>query len=374
MTAIKNCKFFNGEQLRTGTIVIAEGLIKAILPDHHDLPADTDIIDAAGAYVSPGFTDLQIYGSGGNLFSAYPTVETLRQMDADLSSKGTTGFLACLATNSLDVFREAIIAAKAYRAEANSFLGLHLEGPYLNPKRLGAHPLKYVHKATLDEVKGLLDDADGVVKMMTVAHELQDDEVINYLLDQGIVLSLGHSDADFDQANTAFEKGFTTATHLFNAMPSIHHRNPNLPSAILNHATAMASIIADGAHVDFEIVKMSWKLMKERLFLITDAVTACGIGPYHHRLEGSRYVTAGGTISGSNITLLDAVKNCVNHCDIPLYAALAMASAHPAKVLKLSNETGEIVPGKAASLLLLSDDLTLQRAFVKGVEHLISIN
>jgi N-acetylglucosamine-6-phosphate deacetylase len=374
MIAITNGKFFSGGQLITdAAVLIADGLIKDISYDS-TIPEGYEIIDAAGSYISPGFIDLQIYGSGGNLFSAYPTTETLAQMDEHLISKGTTGFLVCLATNTLEVFAEAIIAAKAYRPHAKAFLGLHLEGPYLNPKRLGAHPDEYVHKATLEEVKNLLENADGVVKMMTMAHELQDEEVIRYLLDQGIVLSLGHSDANFEQANTAFDSGFTTVTHLFNAMPSIHHRNPNLPAAVFNHPTAMASIIADGAHVDFEMVKMSHKMMQERLFLITDAVTACTIGPYQHRLEGTKYVTDQGAMSGSNITLNDAVRNCVQHCGIPLQEALAMASENPARLFGIDDKAGTVSPGKAASLLLLSDELTLQRVFVEGVEHLISIN
>jgi N-acetylglucosamine-6-phosphate deacetylase len=373
MIAIQNCKFFKeGRLITNANILMADGLITAITDG--EIPSGYTIEDARGNFVSPGFIDLQIYGSGGNLFSAYPTVETLSQMDEHLISKGTTGFLACLATNTMEVFQQAIAAAKAYRPHAKGFLGLHLEGPYLNPKRLGAHPEKYVHKATLEEVKTLLDDADGVVKMMTIAHELQDEEVIRYLLDQGIVLSLGHSDANFEQANKAFADGFTTSTHLFNAMPSIHHRNPNLPAAIFNHPTAMASIIADGAHVDFEIVKMSYKMMKERLFLITDAVTSCDIGPYQHRLEGTRYVMPEGTISGSNITLRDAVNNCVRYCGIPVYAAFDMASAIPARVLSIQDKLGGLAPGKTASLLLLSDEFVLQKVFVEGVEHLISIN
>ncbi|KIO76497.1 N-acetylglucosamine-6-phosphate deacetylase [Pedobacter lusitanus] len=366
MIAIKNSKFFKDEELITdATVLIAEGVIQDITKDA--VPAGYEVIDGQGSYLSPGFIDLQIYGSGGNLFSAYPTADTLKQMDEDLISKGTTGFLVCLATNTLETFKRAIEAAKAYQSQARAFLGLHLEGPYLNPGRLGAHPLEYVHKATLEEVKWLLDDADGVVKMMTIAHELQDDAVIEYLLEQGIVLSLGHSNADFEQANHAFGSGFTTTTHLYNAMPSIHHRNPGLPAAVFNHPTAMASIIADGAHVDLEIIKMTYKLMPERLFLITDAVTACTIGPYKHQLEGSRYVTPEGTISGSNITLLDAVNNCVKHCHIPLSAAINMASLRPAEVLKIDDRYGQIAIGKVADLLLITDNLTLQKVFAGGL-------
>ena len=285
MLAITNSRFFRGNHLIANeTILIDNGKIVAFTDG--SIPNGYTVIDAEQNYLTPGFIDLQIYGSGGNLFSAYPTPETLAQMDADLISKGTTGFLACVATNAPEVVAEAITAAKVYRTSAKGFLGLHLEGPYLNAKRKGAHIAAYIKKATLNEIKNLMDDADGVVKMMTIAPELQDDEVIQYLLDHDIVLSMGHSDANFEQATAAYNKGVATTTHLFNAMPSIHHREPNLPTAVFNHPTAMASIIADGSHVDFEVIKMSQKLLQERLFLITDAVTTCSIGPYQHQLAG----------------------------------------------------------------------------------------
>jgi N-acetylglucosamine-6-phosphate deacetylase len=367
MIAITNCSYYKADEiLKNQTILIQDELISSI--GDIDVPSGFEIVDAAGMLVSPGFMDLQIYGSGGNLFSAYPTVETLRQMDLDLIGKGTTAFLACLATNSIDVFYQAIEAAKAYRKEAKAFMGLHLEGPYLNPKRLGAHPAAYIKKATLAEVKGLLEAAEGMVKMMTLAAELQEPQVIAYLLEQGVVLSLGHSDANFEQATYAYNNGFTTTTHLFNAMPSIHHRAPNLPVALFSHPTAMASIISDGQHVNFEVVKMSSKLLNERLFLITDAVTACTIGPYKHRLEGDKYVTEDGTLSGSNISLLQAVQNCINHCGIKKELALKMASTYPAQVIK-RHDLGELAVGKQATLLILSDELALKKVFVAGVEY-----
>lgn len=373
MIAIQNGRIFKDGLLTSGyTVLIADGFIQELTTA--EIPSNYKIIDARNAVISPGFIDLQIYGSGGNLFSAYPSVATLRQMDNDLLSKGTTGFLACLATNTLAVFKEAIAAAKIYRKEAKGFLGLHLEGPFLNPKRRGAHVEEYIHRASLAEVKDLLDDAEGVVKMMTLAHELQDQEVIDYLRNQGIILSLGHSDATFEQANLAYASGFSTTTHLFNAMPAMHHRNPGLPVAALNHPTAMASIIADGIHVDPEMLKMTWKLMKDRLFLITDAVSECDRGPYRHRLEGDKFVTPEGTISGSNITLLDAVRNCVERCDVPLYEALRMATSIPARLIG-RKETGDLfTAGDAANLLFLTDTWSLQKVFISGVEHLRSNN
>ena len=368
MLAIKNSRFFREGVLVTDEIVLIEnetivGFLNSELSDGYS-------IDARGAYLTPGFLDLQIYGSGGNLFSAYPNFDTLKQMDLDLISKGTTGFLACVATNSPEVVTQAIAAAKLYRKEAKGFLGLHLEGPYINPKRRGAHVEKYIKKAVFEEVKRTVEDADGVVKMMTIASELQDKEVLDYLSSTGIVLSLGHSDASLGEANGAFRSGFTTTTHLFNAMPSIHHRSPNLPGAVLTHPTAMASIIADGQHVSFEMVKLSHKAMRERLFLITDAVTSCDIGPYQHQLLGDKFITPDGTLSGSNITMLQAVNNCVKECDISLNDALSMATVNPAKLMGISNKLGTLNVGSIANLLFLDEELRLEKVFVHGAEHL----
>lgn len=366
MIAITNCKLFKEGALHTDqSVLIENGKIKAIL--NADVSGQHDVIDAEGGYLVPSFIDLQIYGSGGPLFSAYPTAATLKQMDADLVSKGTTGFLACVATNSIAVVDQCIDAAKAYWPERKGFLGLHLEGPFINPKRRGAHIEAFIHKAELDEVKRLLEAADGTVKMMTLAAELQDDKVISYLLDHDVVLSLGHSDASFSEATAAYNKGFKTTTHLFNAMPSIHHRAPNLPAAVFNHPSAMASIIADGSHVDFEMVNISHRLMKDRLFLITDAVTECNIGPYRHQLSGDKFITPDGTLSGSSITMLQAVQNCVKHCGIALPDALRLASENPAKLMGLQQEIGSLAVGCRANLLLLNPELGLKKVLVDGL-------
>lgn len=362
MIAITNSRFFKGDELIANqAVLINEG--KVIAFTDGAIPDGYEVIDAEQNYLVPGFIDLQIYGSGGNLFSAYPTVETLAQMDDDLIAKGTTGFLACVATNTKAIVEQSIISAKAFRPVAKAFLGLHLEGPYLNAKRRGAHIAEYIKKATLKEVKELVALGEGVIKMMTIAPELQDDEVIEFLLENNIVLSTGHSDASFEQATNAYDKGVKTTTHLFNAMPSIHHREPNLPTAFFNHPKAMASIIADGNHVNFEVIKMSHRLAKDRLFLITDAVTSCHIGPYQHQLLGDKFITADGTLSGSNITMVQAVQNCVNHCDISLSDALEMSTSIPASIINSGNLKGKIEIGFDADLLILSSELNLIKVF-----------
>jgi N-acetylglucosamine-6-phosphate deacetylase len=149
-------------------------------------------------------------------------------------------------------------------------------------------------------------------------------------------------------------------------MPSIHHRAPNLPTALFNHPTAMASIIADGLHVDFEVVKMSYRLLQDRLFLITDAVTPCNIGPYHHQLQGDKFVTPGIALSGSNMTMTRSVRNCVEQCGIPLVDALKMATLNPARVMGQSLYKGKIEIGQQADLLILDNEFEVREIIFGG--------
>ncbi|MGO4879019.1 N-acetylglucosamine-6-phosphate deacetylase [Pedobacter psychrotolerans] len=358
MLNIPNAKFYADDVLQEKqSISIHHGKITSI---------EKSTADLADEWVLPGLIDLQIYGAGGKLFSAEPTVESLKIIEDDLLKKGTTGFLACMATNSPEVFNACITSAKEYRSSARNLLGLHLEGPFLNPKRLGAHVPAFVRKASLEEIKALLDFGDGVIKMMTIAPELQDDKVIQYLLDHDVVVSLGHSNATFAEATQAYNKGIQTTTHLFNAMSPIHHREPGIPTAFFDHHQAMASIIADGKHVDFEIVKLAHKLAGNRLFLITDAVTPCTTGPYQHIKKDDKFVMPDGTLSGSSLTMLQAIKNCVSHCGINLTEAIKMASQYPAKLIGLENFTGKIETGCQADLLILDVNLNLKNVIFKG--------
>ena len=354
-----NISYFEDNDLKKNQTIFIEG-------DKISNIKNSDSNETSDFLLIPGFIDLQIYGSGGRLFSADPTVESLTIMENDLLKKGTTSFLACMATNSAEVFNECIKAAKEHRSTAKNCLGLHLEGPFLNPKRLGAHVPAFVRKASLDEIKKLINFGDGVIKMMTIAPELQDDEVIEYLLNNGIVVSLGHSNATFEEATAAYNKGIQTTTHLFNAMSPIHHREPGIPTAVFSHDKAMASIIADGQHLDFEVVKFAQKLLKDRLFLITDAVTACSTGPYQHIQKGNKYVMPDGTLSGSSLTMLAAVKNCVSYCGISLNEAIKMGTSYPAKLIGIENLTASIEIGHQANLLVLDEKLNLKEVIFKG--------
>ena len=363
LTAFTNAIIYTGTQkIKRKTLLTEDDKIKGIL-ENELIPANAKIIDCKELIIAPGFIDLQIYGGGGYLFSNKPTKTALKSMTDGLLSIGTTGFYVTLATNSMEIFHEAIKVVKENPNPA--VLGLHFEGPYLNPVKRGAHILKYIKKPERKEVEELLKAADGVLKIMTLAPEMCDPEIIHLLKDNGVVISAGHSNATFAEAAAGYENGITTTTHLFNAMSPIHHRDTGLPGAVYLSKNVYASIIADGIHVDFNALKISKKIMQERLFLITDAVEEVKEGAYVHVKKEDRFTLPDGTLSGSKLTLLKAVQNCVEKADIPLDEALRMASTYPAQVMNLSDR-GKIDVGCKANLTVFSEDYQIQGTVLEG--------
>jgi len=362
-TAFINGTIFTGTEKISGkTLLIEDNKIVSISsPD--SLSEETKVIDCKDLIIAPGLIDLQIYGGGGFLFSNEPTESVLHSIINGLVATGTTGFLITLATNSMEVFRKAIKVVKANPHPA--LLGLHLEGPYINPEKRGAHIIEFIKRPETKEVEELLKEADGVIKMMTLAPEMCDPEIIKLLKDNGVIISAGHSNATFDQAVTGFENGITTTTHLFNAMSPLHHRETGLPGATYQSKNAFASIIADGIHVDYNTLAISKKVMGERLFLITDAVEEVKEGAYVHVKQKDRFTLPDGTLSGSCLTLLQAVKNCVEHVGIPLEEALRMASTYPAKLIE-AIDLGKTEPGYKANLTIFSRDYESKFTVVNG--------
>lgn len=313
--------------------------------------------DYSGHYLVPSFIDLQIYGSRGKLFSMYPTPGTLQTMYAHCSEAGTGHFLVTIATNTSEVMYRAIDAVRNYwESDGKGLIGLHLEGPWINPLKRGAHIEAFIKKPLPGDLLPLLTYGRGIIKMITLAPELCSDDVLRMIKSFDIIISAGHSNATYAEATASFSKGVTTVTHLFNAMSPFHHRDTGLPGATFRHAAAMSSIIVDGHHVDFSAVAIAKRLMGERLFLITDAVAETREGPYQHTLQGGRYLSAN-TLSGSALTMLEAVKNCVIHCEIKAEEALRMASLYPAKLMDI--EGGNIRLNERASFILLDEDLNV---------------
>jgi N-acetylglucosamine-6-phosphate deacetylase len=366
MQAFLNATVYTGKEIIKNKVLLTEGdKIKGFV-NELEIPSNAIKIDCQKAILSPGLIDLQIYGGGGHLFSNEPTKTALKSMIDGLLSTGTTGFLLTLATNSIFVFKEAIRIVRENPHPA--LLGLHFEGPYLNPVKRGAHIIEFIKRPEIEEVKDLLREAAGVLKMITLAPEMCSPEIIKLFNDHGVIVSAGHSNATFEEAKTGFENGVTTTTHLFNAMSAMHHRDTGLPGAAFLSENAYASIIADGIHVDYNTLTLSKKLMQERLFLITDAVEEVKEGAYIHVKQEDRFTLPDGTLSGSRLTLLKAVKNCVEHAGIPLDESLRMASTYPAQVIK-RNDLGVIEPGAKANLAIFSQNFTPEFTVIEGVIH-----
>jgi len=363
-TALHNLQIISDGQINRGkAILISDGKISGIVSENA-IPQDTEKIDLNGAYVAPGLIDLQIYGTGGKLFAGTPEEVALEQMENDMLSQGTVGFFATLGTNSNDVVEKGIEVAKAYRSKAKgNFWGMHLEGPYLNPIKKGAHPEKFIKKGTLAEVQRWIEMADGVIKMMTVAPELQDQEVIDYLNDHGVILSSGHSNATYQQGKSFLNNPIKAVTHLYNAMPQMHHREPGYIPAIFEERP-YTSVVADGIHVDFAMIRLAKRELGDKLFLITDAVTSTNEGAYQHKFTGDRYVMPDGTLSGSCLTMLKAVENCVNHINIPLAEAINMASLYPAQLAGVNK--GKVEAGYDADLILFDEAYNVKATYLAG--------
>lgn len=301
-------------------------------------------------FLCPSFIDLQVYGGKGILFSNHQTVEAIQATYDEHSKTGTEFFQITLNCSPVESVYRAIDAAKQYQAEGRpGLLGLHLEGPFFNPIRRGAHKEEFVQKPTKAFIDEIIRRAGDMRIYMTIAPEMFEEDLLDYLINSPIICSIGHSDANQLQVEKAFSKGINKITHLFNAQSQWQSRALGIVGAALSHDEVWASIIVDGLHADFGSVKLAKELKKNRLFLITDAVTEDISGPYHFAKKEGRFSNDQGTLSGSSLTMLEAIINCVNHVGIDLEEAIRMGSLYPAQVIGLENELGSIEVGKKAS-------------------------
>jgi N-acetylglucosamine-6-phosphate deacetylase len=325
------------------------------------LDKNIEIIKFNDCFIAPAFIDLQLYGANKRLLAVHPDGKTLSAINDYCRSGGASLFLPTVATNTREVFYKCIDAVRDYwNNGGKGVLGLHLEGPWLNKVKKGAHIEMLIHSPSPDEVKELLSYGKGVIKIITLAPEVCSDEVIQFIRSQDIVISAGHSNASFEEAITAFGKGINTITHLYNAMSPLQHRAPGLVGAAFAHDKVKASIIADGFHVDFAAIKIAKQIMQERLFVITDAVTETNEGPYQHRLNGDKY-ECNGTLSGSAVTMHSSFLNLVNKANIEIGEALRMCSLYPAEAINCAQLYGKIAPRYAAQFVVINNQqLTME--------------
>jgi N-acetylglucosamine-6-phosphate deacetylase len=356
-----------------GWLRLANGLIdtvsKAPLPE-----TEEPVLDAAGLLVAPGFIDLQLNGGWGHDFTADPT--TIWPVAAQLPAGGVTSFLPTIITAPPPqiVAAQAVLAAGPPAGwQGATPLGLHLEGPFLNPAKKGAHDPAYLRPPSLEAVADWSPAA--AVRLVTLAPELpQATAVIETLSAQGVVVSAGHSLATYRQAQAALAAGISYGTHLFNAMPSLHQRQPGLAAALLADTAVTVGIIADGLHVHPALVKLAWQLLGPTRFnLVTDGMAALGCPPGQYRL-GPTHVTvdtnsarlADGTLAGSLMPLDQTLRNLMAYSGCTLVEAVATVTAVPARLLQIDHQKGVIAPGHDADLVLLTPDGQVVITIIQG--------
>lgn len=372
MIVLSGARIFDGEHLLDDHAVVVEGArIAAIVP--HSARPDGAVRDLGGGLLAPGYIDVQVNGGGGVLFNEDPTPEGIARIAAAHRHHGTVGLLPTLVTDTPQVTAAAIAATREARRLTPATLGIHLEGPFLDPRRKGAHELSYIRDLERSDVATIAKANCGAV-MLTLAPNRVGTESIAELTRHGVLVSLGHSDASYEEARRAVEAGARAFTHLFNAMSAPTGREPGMVGAALDLDDAFVGLIADGHHVHEANLRIALAAKRrDRFMLITDAMPPAAGGPDHFALQGRRVTCADGylrlddgTLAGSVLTMDEAVRYAVNVVRLPLTDALAMASRVPATFLRRDTELGSIAPGYLASLVHLDDELRVLETWIEG--------
>jgi len=373
--ALVDGRVFDGAETRSGLAVLLDGArIRAVVPAG-EVPVDAARVDLGGALLAPGFIDLQVNGGGGVLFNATPSVDAIRAIGAAHRRYGTTGFLVTFITDGTAAMAAAVAAARQALAEGvPGLLGLHLEGPFLNPARRGIHDAAQVRLPTEGDL-ALLATLPVGRTLVTLAPECAPAHLIERLVAAGAVVAAGHTDASYEQAMHGFERGISGVTHLFNAMTALTSRAPGVVGAALDRGPVWCGLIVDGHHVAPASLRIAIAAKPPgTMILVTDAMPPAAGGPPRFdlggrpiRAEGGRLIGADGTLAGADLVMTDAVRNTVELLGLPLEEALRMASLYPARAMGIGDR-GRIAPGQAADLVLLDDRLRVMKSWIAGEE------
>ena len=355
-------------------LLLAGGSIHDIVADDA-VPAEARITRLAGGTLAAGFIDLQVNGGGGVMFNDAPTAETMATIGRAHRAFGTTGFLPTFISGARAGMASAVAAVReAMDSGEPSVLGIHFEGPHINPARRGAHDARHIRPLAGDDLD-LLASLGAGRTLVTLAPECVAPSDIAALAARGVIVAAGHSEADAGTMDAAMAHGLTGVTHLFNAMGPLGHREPGAAGAALTRDRLACGIIADGAHVNWDVLRLAWRAKPAgKLFLVTDAMSPVGapdvdairIGDETAHVVDGCLRLADGRLAGSLLNMGQAVRNCVVHAGIPLEDALAMAAAYPADFLRLSESRGRLAPGLRADLVWLDDDLRVRATWVGG--------
>ena len=362
---IKNAKVFIGK-----SFVDADVLFDKTILAVGSLPGDADI-DAAGAYLVPGFVDIHTHGAMGEDFSD-GNAAGMPIMADYYAAHGVTGFLATTMTLKEEVLAPAMNVIRDFeRVSGAKCLGVHLEGPFLGYAKRGAQAAENLHVPDCAMFDRLNAESGGKVRLVTVACE--EPGAMDFIshVSRSAAVSLGHTSANYDQAMEAFGRGASHATHLFNGMDGLHHRKPGIVAAAMD-AGASVELICDGLHIHPSVIRLVHKLYGDKLNLISDSLRCAGMPDGDYMLGGQPITMKNGkatlagtdTLAGSSISLLDAVRNVVSF-GLPLADAVYAASTAPALAVGLT-DVGVLQAGRKADLLVLDRDLALKAVFVDG--------
>jgi N-acetylglucosamine-6-phosphate deacetylase len=372
--ALTGARVFDGTEFHDAMAVVVNGNHVAALIAQHALPVSMQQINLGGGILAPGFIDVQVNGGGGALMNDGPTVDTVRHIAESHRKHGTVGLLPTVITDAPHITKAAIEAVRDARAYGiANVLGIHIEGPFLDIARKGAHDAQYIRGITDADIQ-LFANADCGKLMLTVAPNRVAPHLIQQLAKAGILVSLGHSDASYTEAKAALDAGATSFTHLYNAMSQMQGREPGMVGAALSDLISSIGVIADGHHVHDVSLKLAFAATShDRFMLVSDAMPSAAGGPDQFQLQGrtvtrvdNRLTLADGTLAGSNLTMDAALRYCVEQLDVELAVALRMASANPARFLGLHNKLGLIAPGALASLVHLDDTLHVKQTWIEG--------
>lgn len=367
------------EVIERGIVLCEDGRISFVGREQDAAPEPgARILDASGCTVFPGLIDTHVHGSGGDDLMAHG-VDGIRRIAQSQLRYGVTAFLpTTIAARHDDLLR---MIANTLDAEnggepAAEILGFHLEGPYINLRFKGAQPDQGIRDPDFDECRELLAAARGRIRIMTLAPELPGGiELIRWLCDEGVIASLGHSEADYDTSLAALEAGATHATHLYNAMSGLHHRKPGLAAACLNEPGIRAEIILDGVHVEPRMAKLAMKAKgRDGLVLITDATAAQGcadgvyaLGSFQIQVHGALCTLMDGvTIAGSVLTMNTAAKNAAHFMGASLVDIAHMAAFLPARLCGVDDRKGSLDVGKDADLAVFKTDFSPRFTVLAG--------
>jgi N-acetylglucosamine-6-phosphate deacetylase len=358
---------------RDAAVVIENGRVAGIVPRSDLPPAMTIRTLPDGAWLAPGFIDLQVNGGGGVLLNDQPTVEGMRAIARAHRRFGTTACLPTLITDTRERMRTAIASARSIGGR-DGILGLHLEGPFISPRRPGIHRPDRIAQPGAGDLEELCELAGVGRSLMTLAPECVPAGFVRTLAAAGVRISTGHSEASAAVVMQAVADGATGVTHLFNAMPPLSARDPGIVGTALSERRLTAGLIVDGIHVDPVSVRAAFMAKgADRMALVTDAMPTVGTSLDRFELMGrtikladGRLTSEEGTLAGAHLDMASAVRNAVRLCQLPVEDALRAASLTPARFLGLDHERGVLIPGARADLVALDRELTVVATWVDG--------